>query len=320
VQGLTCAEIQRSPWTSNHGGRADVPAALPRYVECPATTVAYAISTLGPRVAVRPKSPCASCVALLWQTAPRRATCICGSDRPFSAHRDHFLRHFQQPASETSECENDARCAAAAGCCWLLGCCWPVSCSPVAMAERRLAPTLWVASAATVAAAVCVWRQRRLELSAVDACDPAGPDDACEPTGASAASSQGDPGVTGEARDVLAFWFGDGQDARAQYSSLWFAPAGSAQQRAADATIAERFGGLLTRAEAGGLGGWRRTREGLLALTIVLDQFTRHVYRGHPTRGRSGGGEPNDLRALRCAEVAFRHLPIHPSLTDPPTR
>jgi hypothetical protein len=25
VQGLTCAEIQRSPWTSNHGGGADVP-------------------------------------------------------------------------------------------------------------------------------------------------------------------------------------------------------------------------------------------------------------------------------------------------------
>jgi hypothetical protein len=25
VQGLTCAKIQRSPWTSNHGGGADVP-------------------------------------------------------------------------------------------------------------------------------------------------------------------------------------------------------------------------------------------------------------------------------------------------------
>jgi hypothetical protein len=55
------------PW----GGRRC--AALPRYVESPATTVAYAISTLGPRAAVRPKSPCASCAALLWQTAPRRA-------------------------------------------------------------------------------------------------------------------------------------------------------------------------------------------------------------------------------------------------------
>jgi hypothetical protein len=85
------------PW----GGRRC--AALPRYVECPATTVAYAISTLGPRAAVRPKSPCASCAALLWQTAPRRA--IYGSDRPFSALRDHFLRHFQQPFDE---CENDA--------------------------------------------------------------------------------------------------------------------------------------------------------------------------------------------------------------------
>ena len=86
------------PW----GGRRC--AALPRYVECPATTVAYAKSTLGPRAAVRPKSPCASCAPLPWQTAPRRA--ICGSDRPFSALRDHFLRHFQQPASE---CKNDAQ-------------------------------------------------------------------------------------------------------------------------------------------------------------------------------------------------------------------
>ena len=85
------------PW----GGRRC--AALPRYVECPATTVAYAIPTLGPGAAVRPKSPCASCAALLWQTAPRRA--ICGSDRPFSALRDHFVRDFQQPSSE---CENDA--------------------------------------------------------------------------------------------------------------------------------------------------------------------------------------------------------------------
>jgi hypothetical protein len=56
---------------------------------------------------VRRKSPCASCAALLQQTAPRRA--ICGSDRPFSALRDHFVRHFQQPASE---CESDAQSAA----------------------------------------------------------------------------------------------------------------------------------------------------------------------------------------------------------------
>lgn len=53
--------------TAAWGGRRC--AALPRYVECPATTVAYAIPTLGPRAAVRPKSPCASCAALLWQTS-----------------------------------------------------------------------------------------------------------------------------------------------------------------------------------------------------------------------------------------------------------
>eukprot|EP01047_Picozoa_sp_COSAG01_P079703 COSAG01_NODE_15218_length_1360_cov_1.970658_1_plen_45_part_10 len=34
--------------TSNHGGGGRRCAALPRYVECPATTVAYAIPALGP--------------------------------------------------------------------------------------------------------------------------------------------------------------------------------------------------------------------------------------------------------------------------------
>ena len=39
-----------------------------------------------------------------------------------------------------------------------------------------------------------------------------------------------------------------------------------------------------------------------VALIVVLDQFTRHVYRGHAERGKMGGGEPNNARALGCAE------------------
>eukprot|EP01047_Picozoa_sp_COSAG01_P015648 COSAG01_NODE_785_length_13619_cov_42.075222_3_plen_228_part_00 len=68
---LVATLTRQSHYPRSEGGRRC--AALPRYVECPATTVAYAIPTLGPGAAVRPKSPCASCVALLWQTAPRRA-------------------------------------------------------------------------------------------------------------------------------------------------------------------------------------------------------------------------------------------------------
>ena len=98
---------------------------------------------------------------------------------------------------------------------------------------------------------------------------------------------------------VLAFWFGT--DVAVQYSSLWFAPHNSAQQREADAAIQRRFGPLLAQAEGGQLVGWRGSAEGLLALIIVLDQFSRHIYRGHHTRGRTGG-EPNDALALGCAE------------------
>ena len=102
------------------------------------------------------------------------------------------------------------------------------------------------------------------------------------------------------ARAVLQFWFGG--DTRQQYTSLWFAPHHSAQQRAADATITERFGATLAAAERGELEGWRSSGAGLVALIVVLDQFTRHVYRGHAERGKMGGGEPNNARALGCAE------------------
>ena len=106
-----------------------------------------------------------------------------------------------------------------------------------------------------------------------------------------------------EAAAVLAFWFGN--DVQTQYSTLWFAPANSALQSRADENITSRFGGLLARAESGALDSWRETPDGLLALLVLLDQFSRHVYRHHPSRGRSGV-EPNDRLALECAEELLR--------------
>lgn len=46
-----------------------------------------------------------------------------------------------------------------------------------------------------------------------------------------------------------------------------------------DAAIRERFGDTIARGLAGGLEAWTETVRGTLAAVIVLDQFTRNVFR-----------------------------------------
>ena len=50
-----------------------------------------------------------------------------------------------------------------------------------------------------------------------------------------------------------------------------------------DREITERFGELLERARSGELDHWADTPRGRLALIIVLDQFSRNIYRGSPS-------------------------------------
>jgi uncharacterized protein (DUF924 family) len=73
--------------------------------------------------------------------------------------------------------------------------------------------------------------------------------------------------------DVLQFWFGDGQAVRPE----WFR-----KDAAFDGLIRERFGQLIGIALGGGLASWRDTPDGALAELIVLDQFTRNVFRDTP--------------------------------------
>ena len=49
-----------------------------------------------------------------------------------------------------------------------------------------------------------------------------------------------------------------------------------------DAVLAERFSGTLIQAAAGELFAWRAHPEGRLAEIIVLDQFSRNIYRDTP--------------------------------------
>jgi uncharacterized protein (DUF924 family) len=101
--------------------------------------------------------------------------------------------------------------------------------------------------------------------------------------------------------EVLAFWFGpsDAVDRR------WFN--GGA---AFDREIAERFGATIDAALAGALDGWVSTTDGARALVVVLDQFTRNVFRGTP---RAFAGDPRALRvasALVDAGVDGRLAPL----------
>ncbi|SFR92137.1 Uncharacterized conserved protein, DUF924 family [Dyella sp. OK004] len=73
------------------------------------------------------------------------------------------------------------------------------------------------------------------------------------------------------AKDVLDFWFDPANEPR------WFE-----RDDAFDAEIRERFGALQGRASCGELDAWAETPEGWLALLILLDQFSRNLYRNDP--------------------------------------
>jgi uncharacterized protein (DUF924 family) len=72
------------------------------------------------------------------------------------------------------------------------------------------------------------------------------------------------------AADVLAFW-------RQAGSERWYT-----RDDAFDAEVKARYLQLWERAAAGKLSAWEDGDDGALALTIVLDQFPRNMFRGDP--------------------------------------
>nr|CCA21772.1 tRNA(Ile)lysidine synthase putative [Albugo laibachii Nc14] len=82
--------------------------------------------------------------------------------------------------------------------------------------------------------------------------------------------------------DVLSFWF-DG-DQNENYKTKWFPPHSSHIQNEVDEEITHKFSSLLAEAQTGQLAHWESRRASLLALIIVLDQFSRHIYRKRSDR------------------------------------
>ena len=102
------------------------------------------------------------------------------------------------------------------------------------------------------------------------------------------------------------FWFGPldaAGFAASEQNRLWF----SASEET-DTTVRSRFGHLVGQALAGGLGHWAEDDAGLVALVLLLDQFTRNIYRGTP-EAFAGDDIARQLAQQTIAANRHDHLP-----------
>lgn len=117
--------------------------------------------------------------------------------------------------------------------------------------------------------------------------------------------------------EILAFWFGDNPDDLQvidEKSSLWWG-----KDKTADEDIKNRFTTSLESLIAGSLAHWKETPHGLLAMIILVDQFSRNIHRGHPASYaqdeiaqslcREGLARKMDLQ-LRSIEKVFFYMPL----------
>jgi uncharacterized protein (DUF924 family) len=94
-----------------------------------------------------------------------------------------------------------------------------------------------------------------------------------------------------KAKDILDYWFP--KDGSPDYDK-WFM--GSQDY---DEEIKEKFGDLLKEAEKGKGFGWLVSKDSFVAYIILMDQFSRHVYRG------SGEAFKNDNGVMIFTELGF---------------
>ncbi len=91
------------------------------------------------------------------------------------------------------------------------------------------------------------------------------------------------------ANDILEFWASIGKQA-------WWT-----KNNDIDRQILEQFSELHAKATAGELDQWAETADGALALIIILDQFSRNMFRG------SARTFAQDRQALEHAKIAVKN-------------
>lgn len=106
--------------------------------------------------------------------------------------------------------------------------------------------------------------------------------------------------------EILDFWLADGWALgwpTQNLDSRWFQASA-----ALDEEIRLRFGSSVALALAGELRPWESQREGRLALVILLDQFTRNIFRG-TARAFQGDQQAQQLTLQTLADQQDQSLP-----------
>lgn len=118
---------------------------------------------------------------------------------------------------------------------------------------------------------------------------------------------------------ILDFWFGEIKDGLTveDRNKFWFMPNADV-----DSTIRYKFEDLVRQAGSEKLKNWQSTVRGSLALIILLDQFTRNIYRGFSeafkydslARTICTEGIKNGIdKKLEIIERCFYYLPLEHS-------
>jgi len=101
-----------------------------------------------------------------------------------------------------------------------------------------------------------------------------------------------------QAEDVLSFWFGPAEPGGwcgKEVSQRWYK-----KDEAFDRAIEQKFRATHEAAVAGSCDAWLASPDGCLAVVILLDQFSRNMFRGTP------GMFASDVQALEIAKEGMK--------------
>jgi uncharacterized protein (DUF924 family) len=111
--------------------------------------------------------------------------------------------------------------------------------------------------------------------------------------------------MNADAQAVIDFWFGaPGSPERGTTREVWFR-----KDPAFDASIAQHFGALVERALAGELRDWDAEPPSALARILLLDQFTRNIFRD---TARAFAGDALALRAAQALVASGQDRALPP--------
>ena len=116
--------------------------------------------------------------------------------------------------------------------------------------------------------------------------------------------------IESQCNDILNFWFNDDGNWMNNFRNKWFVSCNSIQQKKLDDLITKKYGKILKIFQGNDevLNEWiLHSPKACLAVIIVLDQFSRHVYRNEMKldKGKRINVDKNDKIAISVANLFF---------------